>query len=341
MEKKISAPTMVVVILLGWICLCYLACEWTPQRDNPLDPNSELYHPLSPGSIAGVVRNLSGSSLLPGVVVNLESGSQGVVTGSDGSYLIENVADGQHWVRIHKEGYAEDSTQVTVSTGVTSTADFHMNALPYFDSVSVTLHRIRVVPSYDEYVTIYSRIIDIDGNISILLPDTAVLAIFEGDTIGKLNYSSSQTSGTFSFGRDFPISELVSNSQDIVGRPFTLIAIDQTRAFRISEPYSVARWLDVPNPVYPMNQQAVPTPTLIWDPYSAAFSYVQNTRIFDNLDALVWDSLSIASGVVQVTVSDSLLTTNSTYPIYYYWTIEVVDIFGNAARSMKATFYVH
>ena len=341
MKRKNVLSSVGVIVLLGWICLSYFACEWTPERDNPLDPNSELYQPPSLGSITGEVRNLSGTSSLSGVMVSLESDSQDVVTASNGKYLIENVADGPHWVSVHKEGYADSSAQVTVVTGQTSIADFRLNALPRFDSVSVTLHRIRVVPSPDEFVTISARIIDIDMNISTLLVDTAVLAVFEGDTIGNLNYSNTQITGTFTFDRDFPIAELpISSSQDIIGRPFILTVIDQVGGFSISDPYSIARWLDIPNPISPIEITVGPNPTLVWDQYIVGFSYIQNIRVFDNIEILRWDSLSVSPGVVQVTVTDTLETTNETYPKYYYWTIEIVDLFGNTARSMNTKFYV-
>ena len=343
MKRKAVSQLVVLIVLLGWICLNYFACEWTPERDNPLDPNSELYHPPSPGSITGEVHNLSGTSSLSGVWVSLESGGQGVVTASNGRYVIENVSDGLHWVRIRKDGYSDDSSQVSVQTDRIDTANFRMNALPVFDSVSVTLHRIYLYPLYDEYVTICARITDSDQNIS-TVTDTTILVLFEGDTLGKLNYSTNQITGSFTFGKDFPISDFSGiSAQDIVGRPFTLIAIDQAGGNSISGSYSIVRYLDTPGVSYPVDLQTVstPMPTLIWVDPVLAFSYFQNVRVFSNTDAFVWDSLLIAPTIIQVTVTDSLLPTGIVSGIdHYYWTLEIMDLFGNTGQSRKAKFKV-
>jgi hypothetical protein len=346
MARKALLKCALVVVLLGWISLSYFACDWTPERDNPLDPNSDLYHPPTPGAITGEVRNLSGVAPLSGVMVSLESGAQGVVTASNGKYLIENISDGLHWVKVHKEGYSDDSSQFSAAAERIDTVNFRMNALPSFDSVSVTLHRIHLGgTSYDEYVTIYARIIDMDGNVS-TATDTTVLVLFESDTLGKLDYSSIQTSGTYSYDKNFLISVFhLATTQDIIGRPFTLVAKDQANGICVSGPYSIVRYIQDAPLVYTPNNENVftPFPTLDWDYYGTSFSYHQNARVFDNNNTLVWDSLSIEPLVTQVTVTDSLLPTTGIEgnPTSYYWNLEIVDLFGNTIRSRKLIFWVN
>jgi hypothetical protein len=48
----------------------------------------------------------------------------------------------------------------------------------------------------------------------------------------------------------------------------------------------------------------------------------------------------IASGVTQVTVTDSLDPTGGGGIVSYYWKTEVVDQFGNTSVSANSTFFV-
>jgi hypothetical protein len=333
MGRKNFARLAMVALFLGWVCMSHFGCEWAPERENPLDPGSDSYVPPQKGSIRGKVQNLAGSSSLPDVLVTLIPDGRTTLTGGDGIYLFEGVVDGIHWVMVEKQNYAADSAQVNAAVGEVDTADFRMNALPQFDSVSVTSHHIFDLFNDIQYASVFARMSDQDMN----LANITIQVMFDDIFIGVLN--AQEVPGDYA--RDFQDTEFPSgNLHEVVGKPFALIATDPDSGVTIAQPYYLIRILDLAFVISPVGFQYVgPTPTLEWEPYSAQFVYRHNVRVFQDNGLMVWDSLDIDKAVTQVMVTDSLPPTGGELN-HYYWTVEIVDEFQNMALSEEATFQV-
>lgn len=79
--------------------------------------------PLTPGAIAGRVTEHKTRTALASATVSCGSAGS-AVTGTDGRYSITGVQPGSYSCTASKSGYASKSSNVTVSSGATSTADF-------------------------------------------------------------------------------------------------------------------------------------------------------------------------------------------------------------------------
>lgn len=332
MDGRNFLRTSLTTVILGCLCCVIQSCDWTPERDNPLDPASNNYEPPTKGSITGVVQNLTGSSNLSGVTVTMPPDVRSWITGSDGVYRFDGVTDGSHWVEVRKENYGADSALVNVVTGEVTVHNFRLNELPVFDSVNVSSHFVDNEPSPNVvFITVFANIIDRDGNL------LSILVLFDGDTLATYQ---GQSTGVFSanYGSSYfsvPITALE-------GLPFVLVAADTSGGITASDPQYIFRYLDAANLTGPTGFQEVePTPTLQWNFDNLSFPYLQNVRVysFPN-NVLRWDSLSIPSGVTQVTVTDSLESTGSGGVDSYYWTNERLDQHGNTSRSSQAFFLV-
>src|SRR2546422_11479653 len=81
------------------------------------------------GSVAGRVTDERGTAVV-GADVAIVGGAQSARTGTNGSYVIENVRPGAHTVRARLIGYRGQTASVTVAAGQRATHDFSLAAGP-------------------------------------------------------------------------------------------------------------------------------------------------------------------------------------------------------------------
>src|SRR2546422_1326388 len=81
------------------------------------------------GSVAGRVTDERGTAVV-GADVAIVGGAQSARTGTNGSYVIENVRPGAHTVRARLIGYRGQTASVTVAAGQRATHDFSLAADP-------------------------------------------------------------------------------------------------------------------------------------------------------------------------------------------------------------------
>jgi len=83
-------------------------------------------------------------------------------------------------------------------------------------------------------------------------------------------------------------------------------------------------------------------PTLIWDSYDAEFNFLYGVEIThvaaSGFRSLIYDQSGISSSDTSHTTSEPLQVVED--PSYYYWTLKVIDDFGNIARSLEAQFRI-
>jgi len=137
----------------------------------------------------------------------------------------------------------------------------------------------------------------------------------------------------------------------LVGHPIWIYCLDGLGNVTRSEANTLVRVLYIPPlPDYPSYQDTVNIrPTLTWYSYSVDFTHtftidVSFLRAPQNVITLVYhkdeispDSLShTLSSDLEPTLEDSLDSGNS----YYFWTLTVVDEFGDRITSLENTFEV-
>src|SRR3989441_7235384 len=90
------------------------------------------------GSVAGRVTDERGTAVV-GADVAIVGGAQSARTGTNGSYVIENVRAGAHTVRARLIGYRSQTASVAVAAGQRATHDFSLAADPLnLEAVVVT-----------------------------------------------------------------------------------------------------------------------------------------------------------------------------------------------------------
>src|SRR5438128_8227162 len=90
------------------------------------------------GSVAGRVTDERGAAVV-GADVAIVGGAQSARTGTNGSYVIENVRAGAHTVRARLIGYRSQTASVAVAAGQRATHDFSLAADPLnLEAVVVT-----------------------------------------------------------------------------------------------------------------------------------------------------------------------------------------------------------
>ncbi len=122
-----------------------------------------------------------------------------------------------------------------------------------------------------------------------------------------------------------------------VGWPFTFRVVMHGGIVYTAGPAYLARVITgTPALISPMDEDTVGAyPALNWEPYAAEFPFGFLATIIDISAAdTIWVSSLMTEVEQSVLVSDSL-------PVgEYYWTITVVDSFGNISRSKEGDFRV-
>lgn len=84
-------------------------------------PEIEIY-----GSISGLVKNSQTSELLTGVRVTLSPGGTSQITAEDGAFSFEELKSGEYSLTFSKDGFEDESSKVSVKTGVSANVQITM-----------------------------------------------------------------------------------------------------------------------------------------------------------------------------------------------------------------------
>ncbi|MCH8872614.1 carboxypeptidase regulatory-like domain-containing protein [candidate division KSB1 bacterium] len=323
-------------ILYGICLLSQLSCLNDAERRNPLDPKSENFKNES---------NVSGRILtfyqpfvtLSGAEIELDPGAFVSKADAEGGFLIRNVPPGEYTISARKEGFAVDSDTITVRLGETTFIELNLDALPLIESVSInSCHISRNFPQNDLFfLEVAATVGDPDGVGDIDFVEIEIPEINYLDTLDV-----TQTPGVFM--KIIPESQLpVGNFMDILGRQIFLNALDRPGFKSSSQAKMLARIIEKtpltnsPNQGETLNDA---TPLLEWRSAELLFDFkyrVEVVRVDFGLNTPVWSQPDIDKTNRSIAVSDSLASG------VYFWTVSVVDKFGNWSRSKEAPFRIN
>ncbi len=319
---------------------CFALLTWScdAPRDNPYDPNANNY--IGPdrniGVVSGYVTDRS-SSPLSGVYVFTIPEYRGAVTNPQGHYSIEGLNLRVYQIICAPAGFDPDTASVDLTDDAVATVNFNLNALPIIVDFSVKSRFIDPSQQLPPYylVSAFAAVSDLDG-VSDLQNVTLHI---QGGFSALMSYDSTK-SFTHYYSKNLMEAELPGASVDSVGdKLFWCTAEDQGGISDSSEALFVVRFFDnYPFLLSPIDDETVstPTPTLRWEAFDAPFYFTYHALVYNgqNNPPLVWEKSNISADVTMV-VTDSLPNSN-----YYYWTLEVSDIFGNTALSAPVDFNV-
>jgi len=305
------------------------------QRDNPLDPHSPLYRNV--GSIEGEVTSFyPPHRALPNVEVHLTPLNWWTYTDDRGIFAFQEVPEGRYWITARGQGYAVDSLAVVVKPQQSVQAILRLDGIPVIsDARILSVHISRWWPPPEDIFLLEMQVEvdDPDGlsditGVWVEVSDSTFLDSLRFDSDRGYFYTSLEES-------DLPTSGI----HELLGLPFRVLAQDAPGVRGISEPYYLARVIDfTPQPLSPYGLEAVPPkPELIWAPVVLPFQFtlvVEVSRIDLGIPTPVWRKENLPPTTTRLALTDSLA------PGTYFWTVSVVDSFGNRSRSKEASFRV-
>ncbi len=321
--------------MLGFFGLAFGACAPDAPHSNPVDPKSPSYNP--DGVLSGQVLPLGAPYIgIPNALVVILQDSAAQLTAPDGSFLFQNAPVGNITVVISKQSYATDTMQVTLQAHKSLDTVAHLDALPQVSGAQVVTSKIDqwyYGPVYSALVT--AAINDPDG-IGDINPDSVYVHI---DTLAvQMAYSITDKN----WQATIPES-IVPNGdiQWLIGRAFQVTAADRENNIGSSQPFYTTRIIEAePGPIYPVYPDTTtPYPQLSWNsPFpSVSFDYSYIIQVFLNTSGAatqVGNSIALSSNAIAYNLTDSLPDGQ------YFWTIAIIDSFGNSSTSREAAFTV-
>lgn len=323
-------------VLLAVFAAVLGGCLTDAKHTNPLDPNCDDCE--AAGAVEGrAVRYYPPHSPLEGAEVRLTPGPHVVESRADGRFVFEGIPVGTYSITAEKDGFASFTDTVTVNLG-TSTSDVsvRLNGLPVVKSFQLrTVHISRWWPQEDLFLLeIVADLEDPDGVGDV----TAVwIDIPSYDFTRPLR----ETSIVGRFALSLPADSLPTPTlHSLQGSDIVLHVRDAVGFVTSSEPKTIVRVIDkTPLAEEPQGLESVNDgrPNLLWEdavlPF--AFSYrIDIVRDQANVQTVVETITDIPSGTTSYQLETPLASGT------YFWTVSVVDTFGNRSRSKEAGFVV-
>ena len=323
-----------IIVFVWAVLLC--GCLGEVEHTNPLDPNAPGFD--SVGTLGGVTtRFYPQYTPVEEATVTLEPGMYSVESNQEGRFAFRDVPAGEYRLSAAKEGFESPVDTVLVELGASvDSTQVRLDGLPIFRSVSVySTHISRWFPTEDLYrLDAVVLIEDPDGLGDV---DSVWLAIPSRQYEHALRETN--IAGQY---EEFLLSDSLPGSSlyALQGDQIVVEAMDVAGFISRSAPQHILRVIDLtPVAVDPQGQETIrtPTPTLTWE--DAALPYEFTYRI-----EIVHDQADVQTTVY--TKSDippdslSHVAEMELPPGTYYWTVFVVDQYGNRSRSKEAGFII-
>jgi hypothetical protein len=324
-------PTSYWKFLLIGVVLAQSGCIPDASHDNPMDPDSKAFS--NSGTISGNVLSFyQPYTGVAGALVTIQPSGAAVWTNQAGAFSVTGVPAGNVRIIASCPGYMTDSTSSQAAVGRESKADIHLNAMPVVGSCQVVTRKIdQWWPNAVYSAVVTGAVSDPDGAGDVagatLQIDTMKLAMTYDPAQRVYQVTVNATS--------LPQGSL----EWMVGKVLSVAARDRIGATAVGKQFSVSRIIqDAPIPTFPTAlDTATATPELFWAQPSLPFPYSYKLELFrldQGLPSLIWSTSNVSSALSSFQYPNRLSTG------LFFWTIAVVDEFGNLSRSKEASFYV-
>ena len=318
-------------------------CLGDAPHDNPFDPNSERF--VREGDITGRVTDRADGPLsdaevrlIPGAGLN--QAELLTRTDSRGVYRFSDVMEGSGYrLLVRKDGYVEGILEtLDIQAGMDrELPTLRLNALPRItDATFRTIHISRWWPTNDLFfLEVTATVTDTDGLLDIEEVWFEIPAQGYRTTLDPQGLSGGQFD-TMIRADSLP----TPNLQSLLGRTLRLNVRDREGSVVTSDAGQLVRVLeDTPNTVDPFGDDLLETnrPTFTWEPFPPLFDFTYRIDVFrfeTNPPVLVRQ-------INNIPMDQTSLRLGSTLPTGpYFWTVTVIDDFGNQSRSKQAGFLI-
>jgi hypothetical protein len=301
-------------------------------------PHENPYDPLSANPIVGtgltgrVVLKNQPAAGIAGATVTLVPASVSAITDTAGNFSFSNLPDGISAVVVQKASFAIDTVRITLGHGESRALTILLNAIPIVSNVSIVMRKI------DQWWPnpIYSASVSATADDANGVSDLDSLWV----VVDTLRFGMAYSVTAKNFQAVIGPSDLPSNSLEwLIGKPLTVMARDKDRSVGVSAPAYAARIIeDEAIPVDPALQDtASSSPELTWTPPASQYPFTYTLTVV-RLDAgsqtVIWTRSGVGSYLRAFQYPAVL------QPGLYFWTISIVDEFGNMAQSKESSFIV-
>ncbi|NUO78685.1 carboxypeptidase regulatory-like domain-containing protein [candidate division KSB1 bacterium] len=318
------------------VALFFAGCDDAPH-DNPLDPLSPKYE--NRGSL--LVRAQSfypPRSPLANVTLFLAPGNYLLTTNTEGTAVFSDLAPQPYVLVASKNGYVGDTVEVEVRAHQTAQYAFQLNAIPQITNVAIYSERIsRWFPvNLDSYnLVVTAHVQDADGAQDLtrvqLLSKThgALQDMTFRPEIGRFELIIKEA--------DLPGKSIF----DFIGESLQIAAHDREAALTLSEPFALARVIEAtPIAESPAGLHRTSVrPRFAWHSTTVPYTYSFRIDISQFEPEQQFATLFESVGDIHPD-STTYLTSHDLPGGTYYWTVSIVDRYGNISRSKEATFEV-
>ena len=321
--------------LLTTFSLFWAGCLDHAPRDHPLDPLGEAFE--NTGTISGKITGLYAPfEGISGIDITLSPGGIFTRTSADGTFTFSGVEEGSYILEASRILYATLSDTITIEAGDIFFEEYPLNALPHIDSLSlnaVAISRWWPPPLDYHVLEIEVQAMDLDG-----LSDIDRVWI----EVSDLNYSdtllATETPGKYRLSvREDRLPAPLATFQ---GLDHIIYLRDRSGRLNASPTATIHRVIDqTPLALDPIDLEVISIPelTFVWEPVQLPYPFtfrIDVVRVDDNLRNMYLTRSGIPSDSLSLTIPSPQLAGE------YFWTVSVVDGFGNRSRSREAGFLI-
>jgi hypothetical protein len=312
-----------------------LSCTSPAEHSNPLDPLSPKY--TTNGTLSGFVTTFyQPYQSVANARVELQPHGLIVPSNAEGFYNFGELAAGTYAITASAGGYASRMINVEVLSRQARTETFRLDALPEVVVARALSARVSTHESENPrlFWEVIATVADRDGANDVKRVRVEISEPAFSDTLAR-------ASVTGDWQRIFTSDELAGvNFHNLVGKPAQIVAEDLPGEWVVSAAFYLARIIsEEPQPLAPANGEIIltHTPVLRWQLPAIPFEHVLRVEVF-RLDAgfpvLILTVPNLQAGTTSLPYPGSL-TSGS-----YFWTVQIVDSYGNISRSKEASFQV-
>lgn len=316
-------------------CALLHACTTPAEHSNPLDPESPRY--TDKGALRVRVTNfyppyqaLTGARILL-LPLQLE-----VQSDAEGQYTFSELQSGEYTIVATKEGYDTVQLVTQVRAREIQFLEPRLNALPQVFAAKISSTRLasRQPPVLRLLLEVVVEATDNDGandvkRVLVQFPNRA-----QADTLQR-------DAGPTRWKRIFTEDEIAPlDPHDLVGVPLQAFAEDGVQKKSAAFALQLARVItEEPLPSFPQNGESINPNNIIlrWDLPALNFDHRQSlevTRLDAGFPVSIFTANNIHAGDTFLPYPGRLAGGN------YYWTVKIIDSFGNSSRSKEASFQV-
>lgn len=318
--------------LLAGLSLLVSGCIPDASHDNPLDPESKAFS--NSGTLSGNVLSFYQPYIgISGALITILPSGVAGLTNSAGAFSISGVPAGSIQIIVSRSGYLTDTVDAKTVVGSESKVDIHLDALPVVGACQVVTRKIDQWWPHAVYsAVVTATVTDPDG------PGDVAGATLQVDT---MNFAMTYLPNQQVYQVTVDAASLPQGSLEwFVGKSFGITARDRIGVASAGKPFFVTRIIqDAPIPLSPTAlDTASASPHLFWVQPTLHFPYSYKIELFrleQGVPSLIWSASGLSSSLSEFQYPSVLVTGT------FFWTISVVDEFGNLSRSKEGSFIVN